>query len=184
MSDMELIKLAAQAAGLSYDSPNQSHREEEYPHVISLFVYRGGRLVSTGWSPLESDSDAFGLAVDLGLKLPKLSRRSEARRAITEAAASLTTAKRNQHEWESPDLSTCVKCGDKDWMADAECSESKVKRPRLFYYEEAINAWTPAPDRIEHIISVEDQLGDCDKQEIEFKRFDMTDAEFEAIPVE
>ncbi len=30
------------------------------------------------------------------------------------------------HEWESPDLSTCKKCGDKDWMADAECSESKL----------------------------------------------------------
>lgn len=29
-----------------------------------------------------------------------------------------------QHEWETPDLSTCSKCGDKDWMADKECNES------------------------------------------------------------
>jgi hypothetical protein len=35
------------------------------------------------------------------------------------------------HDWETPDLSTCSKCGDKDWMADQYCSESKVGRDTL-----------------------------------------------------
>ncbi|GIU22185.1 hypothetical protein [Shewanella sp. MBTL60-007] len=30
------------------------------------------------------------------------------------------------HLW-NDDLSTCVKCGDKDWMADEFCSESRLK---------------------------------------------------------
>ena len=29
------------------------------------------------------------------------------------------------HQWDE-DGSTCVKCGDKDWMADPLCSESKL----------------------------------------------------------
>ena len=32
------------------------------------------------------------------------------------------------HEWDDPDGSTCGKCGDKDWMADAACSESRIKK--------------------------------------------------------
>lgn len=29
------------------------------------------------------------------------------------------------HEWDDQDR--CKKCGDKDWFADAECCESKIK---------------------------------------------------------
>jgi len=32
------------------------------------------------------------------------------------------------HSWNG-DLSTCIKCGDKDWMADEFCSESLLVKP-------------------------------------------------------
>ena len=31
------------------------------------------------------------------------------------------------HEWDD-NLETCIKCGDKDWMADDVCSESRVEQ--------------------------------------------------------
>ena len=34
---------------------------------------------------------------------------------------------KSSHEWDD-DLSTCIKCGDKDWMADKYCSESKLNK--------------------------------------------------------
>ena len=58
------------------------------------------------------------------------------------------------------------------------------KFPQLFYQEGAVDAWIPAPDRVDEIISVEDQLHDGDTLEIEFKRFDMTDEEMDNLPVE
>ena len=65
------------------------------------------------------------------------------------------------------------------------CPKYKTEKfPTLFYYEEAINSWTPAPDNIEHMLCVEDQLEDGEKIELEFKRIDLTDAEFDAMPVE
>ena len=56
------------------------------------------------------------------------------------------------------------------------------KFPYLFYYEEAENAWVPAPDSIEGIISVEDQLEMGEDMEIQFKRVDLTDEEFDKLP--
>ena len=57
----------------------------------------------------------------------------------------------------------------------------KRKKPRLFYYEESIPAWSPVPDKVENIIST-DCLADGETITIEFKRKDMTDSEFATIP--
>lgn len=57
------------------------------------------------------------------------------------------------------------------------------KKPRLFYWEEGVGAWVPAPDAVEHIVSLDSFFGaDDDEIEIRFKRFDMTDAELDALP--
>lgn len=56
------------------------------------------------------------------------------------------------------------------------------KHPRLMYYEEAIDAWTPAPDDLASIISMEMFLRDGDIIEISFKQHDMTDEEFYSLP--
>lgn len=58
------------------------------------------------------------------------------------------------------------------------------KFTHLFYYEDAVNAWVPAPDKIEEIISATDQLEEGDTIEIQFKRVDMTDEEIDSLPVE
>ncbi len=56
------------------------------------------------------------------------------------------------------------------------------KIPRLFYYEEAENCWTPAPKKKENIIDVEDQLDSDEEIEIRFKRVDMTQFELDNLP--
>ena len=55
------------------------------------------------------------------------------------------------------------------------------KKPRLFYWEEAEDCFTPVPDKIENIVDV-DMLDDGETQEIQFKRVDMTDDEFNNLP--
>ena len=58
-----------------------------------------------------------------------------------------------------------------------------MKKPRLFYWEEGENAWVPVPEMVEgELICTEDQLGDKEEMEIRFKRFDMTDEEYAALP--
>lgn len=56
------------------------------------------------------------------------------------------------------------------------------KYPRLFYYEEAEDCWTPAPDRVDCIVSIDSFTGPDDRIEIDFKRLDMTDEEFYNLP--
>lgn len=57
-----------------------------------------------------------------------------------------------------------------------------VAKPRLFYWEEAYDAWVPAPERIEHIIDTESHFGeDGETVDITFKRVDMTNEDFEKI---
>jgi hypothetical protein len=56
-----------------------------------------------------------------------------------------------------------------------------AKKPRLFYYEEAQDAWCPAPDLTENMIST-DNLAEGETMELRFKRVDMTDAEMQALP--
>ena len=65
------------------------------------------------------------------------------------------------------------------------CPKYKTEKfVHLSYYEDAVNAWVPAPDKIEEIISAGDQLEDGDTIEIQFKRCDMTDEEIDSLPVE
>jgi hypothetical protein len=57
-----------------------------------------------------------------------------------------------------------------------------TSKPRLFYWEEAYDAWIPAPERIEHIIDTESHFGEHGETfEITFKRVDMTDDEFDKM---
>lgn len=58
------------------------------------------------------------------------------------------------------------------------------KKPRLFYWEEAEDAWCPAQFVFDDsYISAElDMLDDGEVREIKIKRVDMTDAEYEAMP--
>ena len=59
---------------------------------------------------------------------------------------------------------------------------SDSKKPRLFYYEEAVDGWVPVPELVENIIDVEDSLEDEEVIEIRFKRMDMTDQEMAELP--
>lgn len=64
------------------------------------------------------------------------------------------------------------------------CPKYKTeKNPFLFYYEDAINGWIPAPEKIENIIGVED-MDELELFEIKFKRVDMTDEQFDNLPEE
>ena len=63
------------------------------------------------------------------------------------------------------------------------CEKYKTQKyPYLFHYEEAVDAWVPAPDALENIIVVEDQLETDEVVQIQFKRVDMTDEEIESLP--
>ena len=61
-----------------------------------------------------------------------------------------------------------------------------TKKPRLFYWEEGVGAWTPAPDKVENIIEATSHFSgpEDDPVKIVFRRFDMTDEEFAALPDE
>ena len=58
------------------------------------------------------------------------------------------------------------------------------KKPHLFYYEEAENAWLPASLAIEDNYAEAElsMLDDGEEREIRIKRIDMTDAEYGAMP--
>lgn len=58
-----------------------------------------------------------------------------------------------------------------------------IKKPYLFYYEDAVDAWVPCDGiHVENIIDVATTLDVDEEMEIRFKRFDMTDEEFNSIP--
>jgi len=60
-----------------------------------------------------------------------------------------------------------------------ECPKYKTEKfPYLLYYEEAINAWTFTPERVENLVDLED--GDDIDIQIKCKSF--TDAEVDAVP--
>lgn len=62
------------------------------------------------------------------------------------------------------------------------CDGYKTEKfPYLFYYEDAVDAWVPVPAEIAMIISTT-SLDDKEKISIEFKRIDLTDEEYAAIP--
>ena len=58
-----------------------------------------------------------------------------------------------------------------------------MKKPRMFYWEEVCDAWCPVPAIVDgELIVSEDQLEDGDELNVRFKRVDMTDEEFNALP--
>lgn len=60
---------------------------------------------------------------------------------------------------------------------------SAEKHPYLFYYEEAVDAYVPVPDKVDgELICTPDQLEEGETMEITFKRVDYTDAEIAALP--
>ncbi len=59
-----------------------------------------------------------------------------------------------------------------------------MKRKRLFYWEESVDAFIPAPQKIEEMISLDQFDEDSESINIEFKMFMMTDEEFEHLPVD
>lgn len=57
------------------------------------------------------------------------------------------------------------------------------KHPRLMYYEEAIDAWTLVPSKVDgELICTSDQMEDGETIELMFKRVDMTDHELDSLP--
>lgn len=56
-----------------------------------------------------------------------------------------------------------------------------MKKPRLFYWHEGMNAWTPAPYKTEQFLDMEEMF-DGDLEIIKFKRIDMTDEEYANLP--
>ena len=62
------------------------------------------------------------------------------------------------------------------------------KKPYLFYYEEAEDAWIPAPDITEAMVSTDNFKGRDgwdieDRIEIQFRVCMLTDEEYENLPV-
>jgi len=68
--------------------------------------------------------------------------------------------------------------GDDSWGKHhhVKCEKYETeKHSYLFYYEDALSAWIPAPDKIENICSAVDNLEPDEEIEIKFRRVDMTD---------
>jgi len=61
-------------------------------------------------------------------------------------------------------------------------ADDGTKKPRLFYFEEGVDAWIPAPDNRENIVDLDIFSGSGEIIEIQFKRIDMTDTEFNNLP--
>lgn len=77
-------------------------------------------------------------------------------------------------------LASLIACSERTDMCD---SGDFPKKPRLFYWEDAEDAWCPAEGlEVENIIGTDLFMSDGEIIKIKFKRMDMTDAEFEAIP--
>lgn len=84
-----------------------------------------------------------------------------------------------------PELVEALVAGKVFPQGKTEPSDPNLKRPRLFYYEDPANCWAPVPftaDEIPGVLSIEQFVDDGEVIELEFRRFDMTDAEFAAIP--
>lgn len=59
-----------------------------------------------------------------------------------------------------------------------------AKKPRLFYYEDSINARCPVPEKLAAMLIEWCDLCDGDDTTLELYRRDMTDAEFAALPTD
>ena len=57
------------------------------------------------------------------------------------------------------------------------------KYPYLFYYEEAVDAWVPVPEKVDgELIVTVDQLDIGEEMEIRFKCVEYTDKEISELP--
>jgi len=62
------------------------------------------------------------------------------------------------------------------------CPNYKTKKHAyLFYLEEAVDAYIPAPEKLEHIINA-DNMDVGQEHDILFRRVDMTDEEYDKMP--
>lgn len=73
---------------------------------------------------------------------------------------------------------------DPSYAKNHEDKSMDEKKPRLFYWEPAIDAWCPMPDYINpaSIGVITEGLEDGEKTSVEFKRIDMTDEELNQLP--
>lgn len=72
--------------------------------------------------------------------------------------------------------------GERGLHHHTECPLYKTEKfPTMWYFEETFNAWCPAPDDIGSVLDVF-CLEEGEQMEIKFKRQDITDEEYDAIP--
>jgi hypothetical protein len=57
-----------------------------------------------------------------------------------------------------------------------------MKKPVIFYWEEAVDAWIPVPEKVEHIINL-DNMEPGETFDITFKCVLMSDEEMANLPV-
>lgn len=63
------------------------------------------------------------------------------------------------------------------------CGPVEYKKPRLFYYEEAVEGFIPVEgNEVSGIIDLDQFNKDGEVIELQFKRIDMTDTEFDNMP--
>lgn len=55
------------------------------------------------------------------------------------------------------------------------------KKPRLFYYEIALDAWIPVPEKTNEMVNTDLFESEEERLEIEFKCVYMTDEEFDNL---
>ena len=60
-----LLPLAAKAVGYDINNRMNDDRKKISHAIFALCVKKDGELVTTEWNPLESNADAFRLAIDL-----------------------------------------------------------------------------------------------------------------------
>jgi predicted RNA-binding protein len=57
------------------------------------------------------------------------------------------------------------------------------RKPTLFYYEDALDAWVPAPEKVENMIDARDHFSDDGEViTIQFKRIDISEREIQELP--
>lgn len=86
-------------------------------------------------------------------------------------------------KFENDKVTVCTRSASAKQEFILPAPDANGKRQRLFYWEDTEDAWCPADGlEVDNIISTDSFLRDGDILEIRFKRQDMTDAEFDAIP--
>lgn len=84
-SDRDLLKMVAAAVGLKWRKDIEEERAAV--NIFGLWITnQDGSLGNTAWNPLHSSSDAFHLAVELGISVCVRGDAAATRRAIVHAA--------------------------------------------------------------------------------------------------